>query len=48
MLGGIDAVKLRSSLTLFIQADAPPLFKAALDRWYAGRMDGATLRLLQA
>ncbi|PYY48629.1 DUF1810 domain-containing protein [Curtobacterium sp. MCLR17_043] len=47
LLGGIDAVKLRSSMTLFarIAADPGP-FVAVLDRWYDGAEDPATLRLL--
>ncbi|KTR10931.1 DUF1810 domain-containing protein [Curtobacterium luteum] len=47
LLGGIDAVKARSSLTLFARAAADPApFRAALDRWYGGEEDPATLRLL--
>ena len=44
VFGGIDAVKLRSSLTLF-EAAAPdePRFGAALDRWFGGMRDPATL-----
>ncbi|WIE78054.1 DUF1810 domain-containing protein [Curtobacterium sp. MCSS17_016] len=47
LLGGIDAVKLRSSMTLFarIAADPGP-FVAVLDRWYDGAEDPATVRLL--
>jgi uncharacterized protein (DUF1810 family) len=47
VFGGIDAIKLRSSLTLFIAAGAGPLFQAALDRWFEGCKDKATLRLLE-
>jgi uncharacterized protein (DUF1810 family) len=46
VFGGIDAGKLRSSLTLFIEAGAGPLFAAALDQWFEGRKDEATLHLL--
>jgi uncharacterized protein (DUF1810 family) len=46
VFGGIDAVKLRSSLTLFDVAGGGPLFAAALDRWFGGEKDEATLRLL--
>lgn len=46
VLGGIDAVKLRSSLTLFEAAGGGPAFTDALARWYGGRPDDATLRLL--
>jgi uncharacterized protein (DUF1810 family) len=49
ILGGIDAVKLRSSMTLFHRA-APdePVFAAVLDRFYGGVPDPATDRLLRA
>jgi uncharacterized protein (DUF1810 family) len=46
VFGGIDAIKLRSSLTLFAEAGHSPLFIAALDRWFDGEKDEATLRLL--
>jgi uncharacterized protein (DUF1810 family) len=46
VFGDIDALKLRSSLTLFIEAGAGPLFSAALERWFDGAEDQATLRLL--
>ena len=46
-LGGIDALKFRSSLTLFeAVADDPALFAAALDAFYAGERDARTLELL--
>jgi uncharacterized protein (DUF1810 family) len=47
MLGSIDAVKLRSSMTLFLRA-APdePAFQAVLDRFYDGRPDAATDAIL--
>ncbi len=43
ILGGIDAMKVRSSMTLFHRA-APedPVFRAVLDRFYDGRPDPAT------
>jgi uncharacterized protein (DUF1810 family) len=43
MLGSIDAVKLRSSMTLFLRA-APDeqRFRQVLDRFYGGRPDPAT------
>jgi uncharacterized protein (DUF1810 family) len=43
ILGEIDAVKLRSSMTLFATA-APhvPLFEQVLDRYFAGKTDAAT------
>ena len=46
VLGEVDAMKLRSSLTLFKVATGDDLFSAALDRWFDGVRDDATLRLL--
>ncbi len=46
VFGTIDAAKLRSSLTLFAEAGGGTQFTAALDRWFAGQADEATLRLL--
>lgn len=47
VFGHIDAQKLRSSLTLFSAIQTDRLFEAALGRWFDGRRDEATLRLLQ-
>jgi uncharacterized protein (DUF1810 family) len=43
VLGGIDALKLRSSMTLFARA-APdePVFREVLDQYFAGEPDPAT------
>ena len=47
ILGGIDSIKLRSSMTLFAAvATDPAPFRAALDRFYDGAPDPATLALL--
>ena len=47
VLGGIDAVKLRSSMTLFANADPEArLFTDVLDRFYDGEQDERTVRLL--
>lgn len=51
VLGGIDTIKLRSSLTLFdaAAADRPDdraVFRAALDRFFGGRRDAETVRRL--
>jgi uncharacterized protein (DUF1810 family) len=49
MLGGIDAVKLRSSATLFLRADPQDaMFARVLDRFFDGAPDPATDRLLAA
>jgi len=47
IFGGIDAMKLRSSMTLFQQA-APqePVFGSVLGQYYAGVPDAATERLI--
>ncbi len=45
VFGPTDAMKLRSSLTLFAEAGEMPLFRAALIRWF-GSPDEATLRIL--
>ena len=47
IFGQVDAMKLRSSLTLFEQARPEPLFAAALERWYAGERDDCTLEGLR-
>ena len=48
ILGGIDAVKLRSSMTLFAAvADDPTPYRAALERFFGGEDDPATLGLLR-
>jgi uncharacterized protein (DUF1810 family) len=47
ILGAIDAVKLRSSMTLFARADpGEPLFTLVLERFYGGEEDAATVALL--
>jgi uncharacterized protein (DUF1810 family) len=43
ILGGIDALKLRSSMTLFARAGpAEPVFAEVLDRYCGGEADAAT------
>ena len=46
ILGGIDALKLRSSCTLFEAAGRSAEFAQCLDAFYAGRRDEETLRLI--
>ena len=48
ILGPIDAIKLRSCLTLFDAAEAGSQFQAALDAFYFGVADEQTLALLNA
>lgn len=45
VFGEVDAMKLKSSLTLFARADGGPLFEDALSRWF-GEEDVRTLDLL--
>lgn len=48
VMGGIDALKLRSSMTLFREAaDDPAPYQAVLDRFYGGEPDDLTLELLR-
>ncbi|WP_231263440.1 DUF1810 domain-containing protein [Nocardioides alpinus] len=47
VLGGVDAMKLRSSMTLFALADpSEPVFDEVLDRFFGGERDERTVRLL--
>jgi uncharacterized protein (DUF1810 family) len=49
IFGGIDAIKLRSSMTLFAYADsANPIFGQVLEAYFGGVPDDATERLLGA
>jgi len=48
LFGEVDAMKFRSSLTLFSEADpADPIVEVALDRWFGGGKDQKTLQLLR-
>jgi uncharacterized protein (DUF1810 family) len=47
VFGTVDALKLRSSLTLFAVADGDGgILGAALERWFQGQQDERTLELL--
>ena len=47
IFGAVDAMKLRSSLSLFAAvADDPAPFRAGLDRFFGGEPDAATLERL--
>ncbi|PWJ24821.1 uncharacterized protein (DUF1810 family) [Branchiibius hedensis] len=47
ILGDIDAVKVRSSMTLFAATDpAEPVFQQVLDRFYDGQPDLRTISLI--
>ena len=48
MGSSIDATKLRSCMTLFAQLpDADPVFRQVLEKYFDGREDPLTLRLLE-
>jgi uncharacterized protein (DUF1810 family) len=48
ILGGIDALKLRSSMTLFHRADPDEaLFVTVLEQFFDGELDEATLARLR-
>ena len=47
VMGGIDAMKLRSSLTLFSRVPgADPIFEKNLQKYYGGEPDPLTLQML--
>src|SRR3954467_3535388 len=46
VLGPIDAVKLRSSMTLFACAAEDPIFRRVVDKYFGGALDEATLSRL--
>lgn len=46
IFGAVDAMKLRSSLTLFEAAEGGPAIGNVLERCFAGERDGATQRKL--
>ena len=46
VLGSIDALKVRSSMTLFELTGTDPVFGAVLDKYYAGSRDELTLRIV--
>lgn len=46
VFGNVDAIKLRSSLTLFLRAGGGSIFEAALQRWFSSQADDRTDHLL--
>lgn len=48
VLGDVDAIKVRSSMTLFAHVEhAAPVFARIIDEFYGGAVDEATERLIQ-
>lgn len=48
IFGGLDTVKLRSSMTLFDVARPNGIFNKVLDKFFEGKRDERTLELLQS
>lgn len=48
IFGDLDAVKLRSSMTLFDVVRPKGIFKKVLDKFFEGKRDDRTLELLQS
>ncbi|MBN9483712.1 MAG: calpastatin [Bacteroidetes bacterium 43-93] len=47
IFGGIDSVKLKSSMTLFSSLpNANPIFQKVLDKFFGGEKDGRTVEIL--
>jgi uncharacterized protein (DUF1810 family) len=46
IFGGIDAMKLRSSITLVARASDEPVFRQVLDQYFDGEEDSATVERL--
>ena len=47
IFGDIDALKLRSCMTLFAQISEDDLFARTLDKFFGGQEDSMTLELLK-
>ena len=47
IFGEVDAMKLRSSMTLFWTATGEGLFRKVLDKYYEGKMCDSTLEMLR-
>ena len=47
IFGRTDAMKLRSSMTLFNAVAVDDLFQKVLDKYYDGKLDGRTLAMLK-
>lgn len=47
IMGYVDAIKLRSSMTLFYIATGDSLFKCVLDKYYQGKLDESTIEIIK-
>lgn len=47
IFGSVDAMKLRSSMTLFDLVSPNDIFAQALDKFFYGQRDNSTIRILQ-
>lgn len=48
IFGGIDAMKLKSSMTLYSLVSDNPVFNQVLGMYYNGKKDNATLRIIES
>jgi uncharacterized protein (DUF1810 family) len=48
VFGAVDAIKLRSSLTLFAATGDAPVCDAAIERWFGAEKDEATTRIIDS
>lgn len=48
IFGSIDAMKLKSSMTLFSLVSDNPVFNQVLDMYFNGEKDSATLRIIES
>lgn len=48
IFGGIDTMKLKSSMTLFSLATDNPVFNQVLNMYYNGEKDNATMRIIES
>lgn len=46
IFGGVDSLKLKSSMTLFYLVSENPLFASVLDKYYGGEFDQHTVEML--
>lgn len=47
VFGRPDNMKLRSSMTLFAKASDSDIFQKVLEKYFEGKMDGRTVKMLQ-
>lgn len=48
VFGGLDALKLKSSMTLFYEVSGNPIFASVLDKFYMGEEDKKTIDIINS